>query len=116
MNLFKVEIASLGFLRLSLFVLAISNMLISSTEPLLRSQASVPANDSFLTVFLTIIAPVLSLLFLVVIFFDYVMSRVRAADLKDDSRLRFIAISRIELLIIAIMLAYWIPFFMALGK
>ena len=91
-------------------------MLIPIIDPFLRSQASLPAANSIWAVFLTTIAPVLSLLFLVVIFFDYVMSRVRAADLQDDSRLRFIAISRIELLIIVVMLAYWIPFFMALGK
>ena len=115
-NLFKVDFASLGFLRLSLFTLAISNMLITIIDPLLRSQTSVPAADSIWTAFITIIAPVLSLLFLVVIFLDYVMSRVRAADLQGDLRLRFIAISRIELLIIAIMLAYWVPFFVSLSK
>lgn len=116
MKLFKVELASLGFLRLGLFALAITNTLVCFIEPLLLSQTSTPVGDSFWSVFVTVVAPVLSLLFIVVIFLDFVMSKVRASDLQDDSRLRFIAISRIELLIIAIMLAYWIPFFMKLGK
>ena len=115
-NLFKVDFASLGFLRLSLFMLAIINTLICFIGPLFLSDASATATDSFWAAIVTLVTPVLSLLLLVVIFFDYVMSKVRASDLQDDSRLRFIAISRIELLLIVIMLAYWIPFFMSLGK
>ena len=115
-NIFKVDLASLGFLRMGLFALAITSTLMSLIDSLLQTQASSATTDSFWTVFLTVVVPVLSLLFIVVIFFDYVMSRVRAADLQDDSRLHFLAISRIELLIIALMLAYWVPFFMSLGR
>ena len=114
LNLFKVELASLGFLRLSLLVLAITNTLISLIESIFGSQVSSSADHSVWSVYVTIIAPVLGLLFIVVVFFDFVMSRVRASDLQDDTRLRFLAISRIELLIIAFMLAYWVLFFVSL--
>lgn len=113
-NLFKVDLASLGFLRLSLLLLAISNTLIPFIDSLLGSQASSSADDSAWTVYLTLIAPVMALIFIVVVFLDYVMSRVRASDLQDDARLRFLAISRIELLVIAVMLVYWTLFFLSL--
>ena len=51
---------------------------------------------------------------LVVVFFDYLMSRVRASDATGEERDRFILISRIELAMIVLYFAYWGPYFASL--
>lgn len=109
-KIFEVQLSSFGFLRLSLYSLAILNTLLNLIGPLLSSPASAPESTSFWLIFATIIAPVLSVLFIVVIFLDYVMSNARASDIEDDSHQKFIAISRVNLLMIALMLAYWVPY------
>ncbi|MCP4392571.1 MAG: hypothetical protein GY802_30055 [Gammaproteobacteria bacterium] len=55
-------------------------------------------------------APIL----IVVILFDYIMSRVRAADAQGDEGRYYLLLCRIELFFIGMMLAYWIPFFLTL--
>lgn len=113
-KLFTIQLSSLGFLRLGLIFLAFLNTLLSLFYLLAHSLSDWPAADTLWSPVLTMVVPVLSILFLVVIFFDYVMSRVRASDKQDERQLHFKAISRIELLIIAILLAWWVPYFMTL--
>ena len=69
------------------------------------------AERSLREVIATLIAPVMAPLFAVVILFDYIMSRVRAADADGEERARFAAIARIELAVIAITLLFWVPYF-----
>ena len=98
---------SLGFLRLALLGLALLNALIPLVDSLLRddsiasSWAAVPE----------IVCPVLAPIFVVVIFFDIVMSKVRAADAGGAEREFFRRVARIETIVIGITLLYWIPFF-----
>jgi hypothetical protein len=66
------------------------------------------------TVLTTVIAPVLAPLFIVVILFDYIMSRVRAADADGELRGLFVSIGRIELAVIGICLLFWVPYFIFL--
>jgi hypothetical protein len=114
--LIRTQLASLGALRLGLLGLAVLDMLI----PFINSQLALLSNEvatlSEWEVISTLVAPVMAPLLLVVIFIDVVMSRVRAADEQGKERKRFIAISRIELIVIGIMLAYWVPFFLELTK
>ncbi len=60
------------------------------------------------------IAPVNAPIILVVVLFDYIMSRVRAADSSGETRAGFVLIARLELAMIALYLAYWVPYFVSL--
>ena len=104
---------SLGILRLSLIGFALLNAI-----PALLVQF-VPAvsrleDGSLGAVLLQYVAPVMAPLFLVVIFFDYVMSRVQAADADGDAALRYASIARIELVVMLLTLLVWVPFFVTL--
>ena len=59
----------------------------------------------------TVIAPVLAPILVVVILFDYIMSRVRAADADGLLRTRFTRMARIDLLVMVVTLLFWIPYF-----
>lgn len=111
---FKTKLASLGALRLGLFTIAIVNSLLPLIDSILQQLLSTDLTDSIWAVFPTLVAPVMAPLLLVVILFDYVMSRVRAEDETGDARAHFISISRIELLLMVVIFIYWLPFFMAL--
>ena len=108
------RLASLGFLRLGLYVLALLDMVIPVCYWLVETLAGSAIDQSLVTIIATLVAPVMAPILLVVILFDYVMSRVRVADEKGDLRAYYLLICRIELLLIGIMLAYWIPFFIML--
>ena len=103
----KPLVADLGFLRLGLLGLAILNTLIAAAY-LVASKGSdgLPGGE-----IVGVVASVMAPLFLVVIFFDYVMCRVRAADAEGEERRQFRLIGRIELAVIGVTLLYWVPFF-----
>jgi len=101
---------SLGFLRTALITLALLNCLF----PLLAiAFPFLLAGDkhSLWSVVLTIVGPVNAPLLMVVTLFDYIMSRVRAADGEGAERLRYTTIGRIELAVLGITLLVWIPYF-----
>ena len=103
---------SLGAMRIALIALALTNTLV----PLLYAQFGQPsgAERDLWQVIANMVTPVLAPLFLVVLLFEYVMSRVRASDCEGAQRARFIAIGRIELAVMAITTALWVPFFVRL--
>ena len=107
---------SLGFLRLALLLLALLNMLLPIINAQLAPLSAVSGERSVWEIFASLIAPIMAPLLVVVILFDYIMSRVRAADSSGALRARYLAIGRIELIVIAITLAYWIPFFVSLTR
>ena len=108
------RIASLGFLRLGLYGLAILNMVIPACYWLAETLTGSAIDQSLVSIVATLVAPVMAPILLVVILFDYVMSRIRVADEQGDLRAYYLLICRIELLLIGIMLAYWIPYFIML--
>ncbi len=103
-------LSSIGFLRGSLLVLALINILIMLLAALFPATPLIDGH-SFWEILSTLIAPVMAPLLATVILFDYVMSRVRASDAEGELRSRFITISRIELSVIALSLLFWVPFF-----
>ncbi len=105
----RSRLAALGLLRQVLLGLALVNLLLPVLHALASSSAS--AERSLWDVFATLIAPVMAPLLAVVILFDYIMSRVRAADADGDERARFAAIARLELAVLAISLIFWAPYF-----
>ncbi len=104
-------IASLGLLRASLFALAILNMLISAVNLQLPQTAAAADAPSVWEIVAVYVTPVLAPIFIVVILFDYVMSRVRAADSEGSERTHYRNIGRLELALIGFTLLYWIPYF-----
>ncbi len=107
-------IAVLGFLRLALIILAFANLLIPILDSQLASETGSAGDHSIWDIIAIYIAPVMAPLLVVVILFDYIMSRVRAADAEGEERVRYVFIGRVELAVIAISLLYWIPYFIAL--
>lgn len=102
-------LSSLGLLRITLLALSLANLL-PPLGALLAGQAGT-ATEGFWPVVSGLISPVMAPLLLVVILFDYIMSRVRAADAEGIEREGFARIARIELAVMAINLLFWVPYF-----
>lgn len=111
---FGSSLAALGFLRLGLFTLVILDLLLPGAYLLAGLLVGEPAEPSAWTVIPTLIAPVMAPILLVVILFDYTMSRIRAADEQGDARNHFLDIGRLDLMFIGLLLLYWVPFFLTL--
>ncbi len=103
-------LSALGFLRIGLFVLALLNILPPLIEILLPVAAST-GEHSFWWVLTRVITPVMAPLLIVVLLFDYLMSRMRAADATGSERASFVTIGRIELALLGLTLLFWVPFF-----
>lgn len=108
--------STLGPLRIGLLLIALVNLLISAfhwigNENFTLNIGHTPSGWEIAAVYL---APVNAPIILVVILFDYIMSRVRAADSTGITRANFIRIGRIELAMIGLYLAYWVPYFASL--
>ena len=50
------------------------------------------------------------------VIFDYLMSRVRAADAEGELREQFLLISRVELAVMLFLMLAWVPFFVTLYR
>ena len=106
---------ALGILRLSLLAFALLNTL----PPLLVQFGVITVDageETFASIFLQLVVPVMAPIFLVVILFDYVMSRVQAADAEGEAADRYATIARIELWVMLFTLLVWIPFFVSLMR
>lgn len=108
--------SKLGLLRVSLLTIALCNLLISAFEWIGNDDFTLQLGDdpSLWQIAAIYIAPVNAPIILVVVFFDYLMSRIRAADSSGEEQARFVLISRIELAMIALYFAYWGPYFVSL--
>jgi hypothetical protein len=103
-------LSTLGFLRIALLISALLNIV----PPLIEMLVPLTAGDdehNLWSVLTGVIAPVIAPLLGVVILFDYIMTRVRAADADGELRTRFIQIGRIELAMLGLMLLFWVPYF-----
>jgi len=112
----KKYIALLGFLRTGLIGLAIINTFFSMIYLLWYKQDELLETNAVWDAFASVVSPVMAPLFVVVLFLDYIMSRVRAVDAEGELLTRYIQISRIELFVIVITLAYWLPYISALVR
>ena len=101
---------SLGFLRIGLLALALLNILPPLIEILLPVVANTDGH-SFWSVLTSVIAPAMAPLLMVVLLFDYLMSRMRAADAAGSERASYVTIGRIELAFLGMTLLFWVPFF-----
>lgn len=106
-----MSLKDLGTLRLALMILALANTLLAMFGASLATD-----EDSLWAISAGLIAPTLAPIWLVLLLFDYIMSRVRAADAEGELQQRYTRISRIELGLMVLLLLYWVPFFMSLAK
>ena len=113
-NSFKSQLSALGTLRLGLIILAVVNMLIPPIDSLLIRLTASDLSDSLWHIFPALVAPVMAPILLVILFCDYLMSRIQAADAEGEIRDHFIAVSRIELMVMVIMTLFWLPFFISI--
>ncbi len=102
---------SLGFLRIGLLVLALLNILLALIG-MLPLFAAGGEERTIWTAIVTVVAPVMAPILVVGILFDYIMSRVRAADSTGSQRTLYVTIGRIELAVIAVSLLFWVPYLM----
>lgn len=104
----------LGWLRSSLFIAALIIIVLSASEWVLFNS---PGQGSFQTlwdILSGMVAPVLAPLFMVVIFFDWIMSRLRASDTEGEEGTKLQRIARVELTVLFLMALYWVPYFVVL--
>lgn len=103
-------VQKLGFLRLSLLAAALLNLipvLFLESGPLALN----PEKGTLGYALLNFVTPVMAPLLIVVVFFDYLMSRIQASDASGETRARYILIARIELGVILATVIAWLPFF-----
>ena len=110
----KTQLASLGFLRLGLVGLAIVSMLIPMGEWAVIQLMGELSEHSILALSAGLLAPVMAPILIVVILLDVIMAKVRAADDPACSGDHYRMISRVETILIIIMLIFWVPFFISL--
>ena len=108
--------STLGPLRTGLLLIALLNLLVSAFHWIGNENftANLDSTSSGWEIAAVYIAPVNAPIILVVVFFDYIMSRVRMADSTGEDRAKFFLISRIELAMIWLSLMYWGPYFYSL--
>ena len=111
---FKLRFQALGFLRQGLLILAALSIAIPTIAWTLQYLGQNIAEDSLLDISAGLIAPVMAPLLVVVIFFDVLMSKIRAADDPGEEGDVFRKIAQTETMAIAIMFLFWVPFFVTL--
>ena len=110
----KTHVASLGFLRLGLIGLAIASMLLPMVEWVAIQLMGALQEDSLLSLIARLIVPVMAPMLIVVMLLDAIMAKVRAADDQTSSGDLYRMISRIDIVLIIVMLIFWVPFFISL--
>ena len=100
---------SLGLLRGGLIVLGILNVLI-------RPEPGSYISYSGWEMVQTLVAPAAAPLFIMVILFDALMSKIRASDSSGEESTRFHIILWTELAAVAFMIVMWLPFYLAIGR
>lgn len=109
-SLFKL----LGALRFGLLLLVVIDVLLPAAWLAFRLLNDIEASYSGWQSLPVLIAPVLAPILLVVLIFDIVMCSVHAADNPGEAGARHRLIRRIDIGAIALLLLYWIPFFLLL--
>ena len=102
----------LGILRSALLIGALINMLLPAIG-LALSLVTEWSDSGLWSAIVIFITPVMAPIFVVVIFFDYVMSRLRASDTEagEEQCAHFAAVARIEMTAILLSLVFWVPYF-----
>ena len=106
------RLPELGVLRNGLLLGGLINILLSIIGLALVAVDAGYAGSIWDTVAI-VITPVMAPLFVVVIFFDYLMSKLRAGDTESDpaDQAFFGAVARVEGYALILSMGYWVPYF-----
>ena len=115
-SILKTHVASLGFLRLGLIALAMASILTPMVEWAVIQLTGELQEDSLLSLSARLIAPVMAPVLIVVMLLDTIMAKVRAADDQTSSGDLYRIISRVDTVLIIVMLIFWVPFFISLNS
>ena len=105
------KIALLGPQRVGLFVIALIITLLSGIDWLLFRPPGSGAGEGSWDLASGVIAPTLAPMVLVLILFDWIMSRLRGGDDEDPDAPRFRRLQRIAGVALLLNLAFWVPYF-----
>ncbi|MFT5549106.1 MAG: hypothetical protein ACJA0I_001386 [Gammaproteobacteria bacterium] len=107
----KTQLSSFGFLRLGLIGLSILSILLPVFEWVVIQFLGEIAERSALGLSAQLIAPVMAPVLIIVILFDIFMAKVRTSDDPMGIGVLYKTISQIETILIVVMMAFWVPFF-----
>jgi hypothetical protein len=104
-------ISLLGPLRIGLLVIAALVTLLSAIDWLLFRPPGSGIGNGLWDLASGVIAPTLAPMVLVLLLFDWIMSRFRASDDEDPDAPRFRRLQRIAGIALLLSLGYWVPYF-----
>ncbi len=81
-----------------------------------KPAAGTPVAYSGWEVVTTLLIPVLAPLFFMLLMLDALMSRVWMSEAEGDEWKRLRLVFRVDLIAGLVLLAYWLPYFIALGR
>ena len=104
----------LGWLRSGLIIAGLVIVLLSAIDWIWFNPPGNGHYESLWEILSGMVAPVLAPLILVVIFFDWIMSRLRASDAEGEVAEQLQRIAHFEMTMLALMALYWVPYFYVL--
>ena len=106
--------ALLGPMRLGLFAFAVIATLLSGIDWVLFRPPGSGSGENLWDLASGMIAPTLAPMILVLILFDWIMSKFRGSDDEDPAAPRFRRLQRIAGIALLLSLAFWVPYFVAM--
>lgn len=104
----------LGPMRIGLLAIALLVTLLSGIDWLLFRPPGSGSGESVWDLVSGMIAPTLAPMVLVLILFDWIMSRLRGSDEEDPDAPRFQRLQRIAGIALLLSLAFWVPYFIVM--
>jgi len=107
-NTFKEFASQAGPIRTILYILAIITIVF---KPANNTVMSLEGLDFIPTLILPVIAPLLTTGF----FLDMLMCKIYSAEQTDEVKAKFKIISRVDLILAILLLAFWTPYMLSMN-
>ena len=101
----------LGPMRISLLMFSVLLVLVSGLDWLLFRPPGSGSGENLWDLTSGMIAPTLAPMVLVLILFDWIMSRFRGSDEEDPDAPQFQRLQRVAGTALLLNLAFWVPYF-----
>ena len=109
-------ISVLGPMRVGLLAITVFLTLLSGIDWLLFRPPGSGSGENLWDLSSGLIAPTLAPMVLVVILFDWIMSKFRGSDVEDPAAPRYRRLQRIAGIALLLGLVFWIPYFTAMAS